>query len=107
MIKNGRPFSVDRSGNVDDALITERKPEEQKKVLQWIKENIYPRKTPHLLHTSYSLKHLLERDTGIYLTNNEFKDAMMICGFEPANPDKLNWMFGISHKSPIFKRANN
>ena len=50
------------------------------------------------------MKHLLEHDTKIYLTNNEFKDAMMICGFEPMDPDMLNWIYCISAKSPAFKR---
>lgn len=53
--------------------------------------------------TSYGLKHILEHDTGIYLTNNEFKDAMLICGYEPVNPQELNWTYCISKKSPAFE----
>ena len=57
-------------------------------------------------HTSYGLKHYLEHDTGIYVTNNAFKDAMLICGFEPADPHELNWHYCISEKSPVFKLRN-
>ena len=48
------------------------------------------------------IKHLLERDTGIYLTNNEFKDAMLQAGYEPVDPNELNWHYRISKKSKAF-----
>lgn len=31
-------------------------------------------------YTSYGIKHILQSNTGIYLTNNEFKDAILLCG---------------------------
>ena len=102
MIKNGRPFSYE-NGWIDDALITTHSKEEIEMVCNWIIENIYPRQTPTYEKTSYNLKHVLERDKGIYLTNNEFKDAMLMCGFEPINVNKLNWVYCISKKSPVFK----
>ena len=102
MIKNGRPYT-DENGYVDDRLITDLPQDVQDTVMKWIRERIVPRKT--VLHgkTSYGLKHLLERDTNIYLSNNEFKDAMMICGYEPHDPNRLNWEYAISRKSPCFK----
>ena len=42
-----------------------------------------PRKTPLDFPTSYGLKHVLERQTGIYLLDNAFKGVMLICGYEP------------------------
>lgn len=60
-------------------------------------------KTPNYDKSSYGLKHILEKDTGLYLTNNEFKDAMLMCGYEPINPNELNWYYQISKKSPAFK----
>ena len=45
---------------------------------------------------------IFEKDTGLYLTNNEFKDAMLMCGYEPVNPNELNWNYCISKKSPAF-----
>ena len=59
-------------------------------------------KTPNYEKTSYGLKHILQRDTGLYLTNNEFKDAMLLCGYEPVNPDTINWNYCISKRSPAF-----
>ena len=103
MIKNGRPFS-NENGWIDDKLITNHSKEEVEMVCNWISENIYPRKTPMYDKTSYGLKHILESDTGLYLTNNEFKDAMLMCGFEPVNENELNWVYCISKKSPVFKK---
>ena len=65
--------------------------------------NIMPRRTPNENHTSYGIKHILERDTGVYVTNNQMKDAMLGCGFEPRKVDELNWAFCISEKSPAFR----
>ena len=50
------------------------------------------------------MKHLLERDTKIYMTNNQFKDAMLLCGYEPVDERLLNWNYRISKKSLAFKR---
>lgn len=71
-------------------------------VLNWIRQNILPRKTPLLSNSSYGLKHMLERDTDIYMTNNQFKDAMLACGFLPVNERELNWHYCISRRSPAF-----
>ncbi len=103
MIRNGRPYT-NENGWEDAGLITDHPQEEQDIVLDWIRRNILPRKTVLHGRTSYGMKHILEHDTKIYLTNNEFKDAMMICGFEPVDPDMLNWTYRISAKSPAFKR---
>ena len=60
------------------------------------------------------MKHLLEHDTGVYLTNNEFKDAMLLAGYRPVNPDSLNWKYRIEltreindNPSPFFRWARN
>lgn len=101
MLKNGRPYS-NENGYIDDALITNRPQNEYDIVCNWIYDNIFPRKTPLYSKTSYGLKHLLQHDTGIYLTNNEFKDAMLLCGYKPVNPNELNWCYCISKRSPCF-----
>lgn len=103
MIRNGGPYT-NENGWEDAGLITDHPEEEQKIVLDWIRRNILPRKTVLHERTSYGLKHLLEHDVKIYLTNNEFKDAMMMCGFEPVDPNMLNWIYRISAKSPAFKQ---
>ncbi len=101
MIKNGRPYT-NENGSVDSELITDHSEKEIELVCEWIKENILPRKTPLLEQTSYGIKHILQSKTGVYLTNNAFKDAMLMCGYKPVNPNELNWCYCISKKSPAF-----
>ena len=67
----------------------------------WLKANVFPRKTPLRLPTSYGMKHVLQFRTGIYMTNNQFKEAMLICGFKPVEAEELNWWYCVSKKSPI------
>ena len=101
MMINGRPYS-NENGYIDNSLITSHPQEEIDTVMGWIAESITPRKTPLDGHTSYGIKHLLEHDTQIYLTNNEFKDAMLQAGYKPVNPNELNWHYRISKKSKAF-----
>ena len=103
MILEGRPYSIE-NGYTDAGLITSQPEDVQQEVFQWIKEKIIPRETPNDRHTSYGIKHILEWDTDIYLTNNEFKDAMMLCGYMPVDENELNWTYCISEKSPAFLR---
>lgn len=98
-VVDGRAWTED-----DTSLATDLTDEEQEKVMAWIHENILSRKTPLLSRSSYGIKHLLERDTGIYMTNNQFKDAMLLCGFYLVDEHLLNWNYRISKKSPAFKR---
>lgn len=106
MIKNGRPYSFE-NGYVDKDLITDEPEAVRNAVYEWIDLYISPRKTPLTGHTSYGIKHILQSDTGIYLTNNQFKDAMMHCGYDPVDPDALNWEYCISKRSPIFNSKWN
>lgn len=109
MIKHGRPYS-NENGWVDKALITDRPAGEMETAMKWIRENIFPAEAILPGRTSYGLKHTLHRDTGLYLTNNEFKDAMLLSGFEPVDPKELNWRYHIrlvketnNNPSPFFK----
>jgi len=43
--------------------------------------------------TSYGLKHDFERVTGKYVTNGEFKGAMLAAGYQPVVPHEQNWHF--------------
>ncbi len=102
MIKNGRPYT-NENGTVDGELISALPKEKQDTLLNWICQNLLPRKTVLQDISSYSLKSKFERDEkGFYLTNNMFKDAMMKCGYEPHDPNELNWHYCISKKSPVF-----
>ena len=101
MLKNGRPYSIE-NGSVDDRLITDEPEVIQDAVCEWITRYLAPRKTPMFTWSSYGIKHVLQSDTGIYLTNNQFKDAMMRCGYDPVDPDTLNWCYCLSKRSPAF-----
>ena len=96
-IRNGVPWTEG-----DEALLTELSKEEKQKVLNWIEENVSPRKTVYEGSSSYGLKHIQEHDTGIYLTNNQFKHAMLLAGFTPDKNYMLNWHYCISKKSKCF-----
>lgn len=115
MIKNGRPYTsniqyddnkswageVNRLGEpiaIDAALITDLTEEQQAAVFLWIDEHIKPIKTINRYRTSYGLKHLMSAATGIYVTNNQFKDALLLKGYEPVNACDLNWRYRISER---------
>lgn len=105
MLKNGRPYTFECNGGIDDKLATDLDGDELFKTLEWIRKNILPSDSSYYDSTSYSLKHILEEDIGIYMTNNQFKDAMLMCGFKAVDVDELNWCFYISSESPIFLRG--
>lgn len=78
--------------------------QEEKILLDWI-SNFKPIKTFNLKHTSYGLKHIFERtEQGFYITNDEFKDAMLKAGFKVKDKSAVNWVFNISQKSTNFER---
>lgn len=111
MIRNGRPYT-NENGFIDAALITEHGDAVIAAVDGWIRKNIRTGKKILHGHTSYGMKHMLEHDTGIYLTNNEFKDAMLLSGYQPVNPGNLNWKYRIEltrgindNPSPFFHWA--
>lgn len=74
----------------------------------WIIENFIKRKTVNTRYTSYGLKHVFERsENGFYITNDEFKRAMLDCGFLPGDETALNWQFRIAQRSPAVKAMHS
>ena len=102
MLKNNRPYTIGDGGVVDDSLVTTLADDDVAKVFEWIRNNIKPAEDVCERYTSYSIKHMLETDTGVYTTNNQFKDAMLLCGFKAEDVDELNWKFYIDRYSPAF-----
>lgn len=100
---NGDVIAVEVHSKDESRHFNELSEDEQDKVLAWIKANVKPRQTPLKYRTSYGMKHVLERRTNIYMTNNQFKEAMLRCGFYPVQIDALNWWYSISKASPIFR----
>jgi len=67
-------------------------------LLVWIMSNIEPHRTKgyRCIRSSYRLKHDFERSrAGFYITNGQFKKAMMLSGFEPKDRNALNWHFTV------------
>jgi hypothetical protein len=69
-------------------------PAEQATLLEWIRLAIKPAKTA-VMETSYGIKHDFEHVTYLYVTNGQFKGAMLAAGYAPANPGERNWRFRI------------
>lgn len=108
-MKDGHPRSAGgeyfgKPQGEDFKLLSDLLQEEQIAVLQWIMDNIEPRKTPNFHHSSYGIKALVERDCNFYISNNQMKDAMLIAGYKPAKINELNWYFSISEKSEAFRK---
>ena len=71
----------------------------------WVMNNLIPtKKAYNYSHSSYGLKHILEKDIHIYMTNSQFKMLMIECGYLPKDPKAKNWIFQISERSPAFKK---
>nr|DAT68206.1 MAG TPA: hypothetical protein [Caudoviricetes sp.] len=96
--------TVHPSGFVDNELLTDEPEAVQVITKIWIEWCITPTKTVNKRTSSYALKHCFERMTGIYLTNNQFKQAMAMCGYLPhCDCSELNWTYAISSRSACFK----
>lgn len=63
----------------------------------WIREHIRPATGTNYRHTSYGLKHLFHSSTDIYVTNDQFKGAMLAAGYEPVDAQVLNWRYRIQN----------
>ncbi len=94
--RQGKSFS-DYNPLIDDPLdFLELTESEREPLLDWIKRSIIPRKTICRHHSSYGLKHVYESDTGNYVTNGQFKGAMITEGYEPHDASALNPHYAIS-----------
>lgn len=96
MIKNGKPYTCEHD-NDDYKLLSDALPERQEQVLEWIDEFVSPSKYTNKKHSSYSMKHRFARWIcgNEKISNNQFKDAMMIKGYMPVNPNEINWYYKI------------
>lgn len=64
----------------------------------WINERIEPfrrKLRPQNRLNSYGLKHVMERETGVYVTNGQFKGAMQAAGYEAFDTEDINWTYNI------------
>jgi hypothetical protein len=47
------------------------------------------------------LKHALQYETGIYITDNQMKDAFLRAGFEPLDKYEETWKFNLGVKNQV------
>lgn len=108
MIINGRPYTDEWSERdkiyfghapVDDKLSDELPAEKLEKAKEWVAKFVEPRRTVNNNVTSYGIKHMIENYIGEYITNNQGKDIMLQCGYEPVNSKELNWRYKIKLKA--------
>lgn len=96
----------------DQAFIEANKPEhfnelsakEKDDLLDWINANLEPYRTQgyYSRRNSYRLKHNFEfSEDGFYVTNGQFKGAMLASGFEPKDYDDLNWYFTLGRNAGL------
>jgi len=78
--------------NLDDEI--------KQRVISWCKKYCIISEGFYTDISSYGLKHNLEEDIGIYLTNGQFKGAMLLADFKSQKADNFNWYFNLSSKSP-------
>lgn len=70
---------------------------EQEMLVNWC-DRLDKIKTINSRHSSYGLKHLFSARE-FYVTNGEFKGAMLAAGFTPDDVTRVNWCFNISERS--------
>ena len=111
IMKNGRPFTYsgfrypnpwfpqltrpDEDQHNDDSLITDLPEEKYQEALEVLQSWFIKSEKTSRRHTSYGMKHWLEDAIHHYVSNNQLKDAMLMLGFEPGDPDELNWCFKV------------
>lgn len=86
----------------DEALLTDQPEHIVFTVLGWIESELMKANSPNLFSTD--LAKLLKGDTGIELSNNAMKDALLMAGYEPQEPKDAIWLYCISMDSPTIKR---
>lgn len=75
--------------------------ERQDHVLTWINKYLIKSNNKNNRHTSYGLKHIYDAcyPEDRYLTNGEFKGAMLKAGFKAYETNNINWCYNIHERS--------
>ena len=108
-INNRYPITiVDRYG-IDVKLVNDLTEEERIKIAE-VLNKCNKIKTPNKRHTSSELKNMLEKETGVKLTLNQFKDFMIRLRFMPTpvqTKDKysaIEYYYNISERSEFIQK---
>ena len=70
------------------------------KCKEWIASYIIPSQHGHVnhMHGEIGLRLMMQQDTGVKLTQKEFRELMVGAGYDPANSGAHEWEFRISSK---------
>lgn len=77
---------------------------EKRALVTWINAVMAPAYRVDTHATSYGMKHDFE-EVGFYVTNGQFKGAMLACGYKPVDPAALNWRFRVKPRYRYSLRA--
>lgn len=97
-IYNDIPYTYNKQlDTYDTDLFTDLESEEQKNIcISWVKDKYTEAKYINK-HTSYQMKHRLQEDTGVCLTDNQFKHLMLISGYKPVNDMEFQWRYKVKY----------
>jgi hypothetical protein len=82
-------------GADDPRGIVDLDPEPRMKLFDWIREAFVADRKELDALSSYQLKHAFEAEQNVYVTNGQFKGAMLLCGFYPTHADNQYWLFKV------------
>lgn len=85
---------IDRPSDIDGLSV-----DIKNKLIEWCKKHFIQTNTNNSKHSSYKLKHIYEKAEKTYVTNGQFKAAMLLAGFSYKDNAEKNWHFNISEKS--------
>ena len=71
-------------------------PKEKEALQYWIEHAIHAATKVDDQYSSYGLKYKYERETKLYVSNAQFKGAMLVAGYLPVKKAEQNWHFTIS-----------
>ena len=89
----------------DEKLLSDESLDDQLTVLDWIASELLPDEKGSCQISSAELSELLRRSSGISITNNAMKDALLLAGFDPVDPHDAIWSYRISIDSPALQKA--
>ena len=73
---------------------------DEEKCKEWIASYIVPSRHGQVnhMHGEIGLRMMMQQDTGVKVTRDEFRDMMMDAGYGPANFGASEWEFRISSR---------
>lgn len=87
-------------GHYNDAECVERfkrnDEEYQNKIVHWAETRLMKTNGKNNSYSSYNLKHICEKTIDQYVSNDDMKAAMIICGFTSFNENGLNQFYNIT-----------